>query len=72
VDCEATVNAPNKLSLPVPVKFCTKMPGVPVGVRVALPTKVPEITPALAGSASAKIKLAIHLTWFVFIHAPIQ
>jgi hypothetical protein len=43
VELDEGVKEPNMVSFPSPVKFWMKTPGVPVGVRVESPEKVPEI-----------------------------
>ena len=48
VDTDDAVNEPRAASFPSPLKFWVKMPGVPVGVSVEVPSNVPEILPACA------------------------
>jgi len=40
VDCPTMVNAPKEASVPSPVKFWVKMPGVPVGSQGACAVKI--------------------------------
>ena len=68
VDCGVT--APNIVSSPLPVKFWTKMPGVPVGVSVESPVKVPVIIDAWLGIAPISTSNPTRPNNFAFMPKP--